>query len=134
MRASQELRHLDRWTFKPPGYLIVIPLLMIFSFILGAFWGQTVPRTLFTKPMATIRMMRTFPIHSSVLPANTSVAAEQFQEFRWRTDPAKIVDYEAVILNEEEVILCRVRISHRGTGETLLVNPDWITPSNPTYK
>jgi hypothetical protein len=125
MRAAKELEHLDGYysrCLKLP--LLVSALLM--SFGCGIFYSRNIPSTLFSHPLTTLRLMQLFPVGTNVAPINTPEARKQFEQFGWGTEPAVVVDYEAVTLQGKEVMLCHVR-THRGTGYILSVNPEWIS-------
>lgn len=85
----------------------------------------SIPRTSFTNPVLTWRMLKQYPLGSSVLPVNTPQAREQFENLGWWQEPGVIVGYEAIRMNGEVIMLCQVR-TQKGAGYILAVNPSWI--------
>lgn len=126
MKAVDELKYLDG-TYTRRVKIASIALAMLASFGCGVFYSKKIPGTLFSSPLATLRMMNAFPVGASVVPISTHEAREQFERFGWGTEPALVVDYETVTFQNKEIMLCHVR-THRGTGYVLSVNPEWIKP------
>jgi hypothetical protein len=124
MKAANEYRLLHHSDSKCTRVLCA-SFAVLLSFGLGTFYSQYIPKTIFTSPASTIRMMQTFPIGTAVAPIDTPEARKQFEPFGWGREPAVIVGYETVTFREHEIILCQVR-THRGTGHVITVNPEWI--------
>lgn len=108
--------------------LVYVLLVVMTSFASGIYCGRNLPTTLLTRPAATLRLMREYPIGSDVYPLNTHDARDHFGRFGWGDKPATVVGYEAVTFKEKELMLCNVR-TRQGAGLTLAVNPKWIESS-----
>ena len=86
--------------------------------------GSLVPKTLFTHPVQTYRLMRTLPLGAIVVPVQTLEARDLFERLGWGDEPGIVVNYEAPFSDSGEVI-CHVR-TQMGTGKILPISPDWI--------
>jgi hypothetical protein len=126
MRISDEQRYFDRFWFRDRRLrLLLASLAVMVSFSFGVFYGQNIPRTFFSRPLATLRIMQAYPVGSKVFPVNRPDVREHFEELGWGTEPAVIVGYEIITFEEKEVMVCHVR-TKGGAGYILPVNPDWI--------
>jgi hypothetical protein len=108
---------------RPHNLRLVLVTIFVLGFVLGVF-STFLPKTLFTQPVQTVRLMRSFPLGSTVMPKDTPQAREQFQPFGWR-EPAVVVGYDTVTYKRQVIMLCRVRI-HENEGDVLTVNPSWL--------
>lgn len=105
--------------------ILVVTLTFCVGFLSGVFSRQSIPKTLFTRPILTLEMMKSFPIGSSVLPKNTPQAKEEFAPLGWWREPAVVVGYDTITYKQEVIIVCQVR-THQGEGDVLIVNPSWL--------
>jgi hypothetical protein len=108
---------------------LFVLILILISFLLGLIVSQRIPRTTFTHPLLTWRVMNSFPIGADVLPINTPQAKEQFERLGWWREPAVVVGYEAVSLQNKVIMLCQIR-TRQGTGYIVSVNPSWLRPAS----
>ena len=106
---------------------LFVLILILVSFLLGLAVSQRIPRTAFTHPLLTLRVMNSFPVGADVLPINTPQAKEQFERLGWWREPAVVVDYEAVSLQNKVIMLCQIR-TRQGSGYIVSVNPSWLRP------
>jgi hypothetical protein len=128
MRAEQRTNLLTRHRVNIGSRRLFFVLLAVTtSFAAGIHYGQRLPATFYTRPVATLQLMSEFPVGSKVLPLYTWEAQEHFARLGWSSEPAVIVGYEAVTIRDREELLCQVRI-FSGAGPTILVNPRRIAP------
>lgn len=130
MSADRELRYFERSARAVDRCRLVFVFLAVAaSFTAGVYYSRTLPRTLFSRPVETLRLMKDYPVGTDVYPLSTRDAREHFKRYGWGDEPAVIVGYEAVTFKEEDLMLCNIK-THRGAGLTLAVNPQWIARSN----
>lgn len=111
--------------FRRYTLLPILALTFTVGFLSGGLWTESIPKTLFTSPLSTVRVMKNFPLGASVLPKNTPQAKDQFEPVGWWHEPAIVVGYESVTYKQEVIMLCKVR-THQGQGYVLSVNPSWV--------
>jgi hypothetical protein len=130
-RPALELKNLLRdWhhfmtSILRPGNLLPVLIMIFFLGFFSGVFSTYIPRTLFTQPVQTVTLMRTFPLGSTVVPKDTPQARDQFQPFGWSREPAVVVGYDTVTYKQQVILLCQVRM-HQGEGDLLTVHPSWL--------
>lgn len=122
------IRQADRIPFRKEIVQMckrAVSVCFVLFFVVGIILGSSLPRTFFTHPFATFRLMSAIPLHSEVLPADTPEARELFQPWGWWEEPGLVVDYEWIHSGGQGKLICHVR-TRLGTGKIIPVDPNWI--------